>query len=99
MSPRCTVSLGCSSRHSGWVVYKVAGGDPQPNPSMWKTFAVYSGAMFQFAVCMAVFGYLGHRVSLRVHHIYPTVAGVIIGVIVGASGLAFLAKQILGDRP
>lgn len=65
---------------------------------MWKTFAVYSGAMFQFAVCMAVFGYLGHRISVRVHNIWPTIAGVVFGVVVGSSGLVFLAKQILGDK-
>lgn len=66
---------------------------------MWKTFAVYSGAMFQFAACMIVFGYIGHRVSLRIHQLWPTIVGVAFGVIVGASGLAFLVKQILGDKP
>lgn len=66
---------------------------------MWKTFAVYSGAMFQLAICMAVFGYLGHRISLRIQHIWPTIAGVIFGIVVGGTGLAFLAKQILGDKP
>ena len=38
------------------------------------------------------------NISLRIHHLYPTIAGVIIGVVVGGTGLAFLAKQILGDR-
>lgn len=65
---------------------------------MWKIFAIYSGALFQFAACMVVFGYLGHRMSLHIQRLWPTVAGVIFGVIVGASGLAFLAKQILGDK-
>ncbi|QSO51067.1 hypothetical protein JZ785_19720 [Alicyclobacillus curvatus] len=82
------------------MVYKVADKRrPQPEASMWKTFAVYSGAMFQFAACMIVFGYLGHRVSLRIHQLWPTIVGVAFGVIVGASGLAFLAKKILGDKP
>lgn len=66
---------------------------------MWKTFAVYSGAMFQFGACMVIFGYLGHRLSSRIHHTWPTIAGVVFGVIVGSSGIAFLAKQILGDKP
>ncbi|WP_233095932.1 hypothetical protein [Alicyclobacillus sp. SO9] len=65
---------------------------------MWKTFAVYSGAMFQFAACMVVFGYLGHLMSNHVHHMWPTIVGVVFGVVVGSTGLAFLAKQILGDK-
>lgn len=81
-------------------VYKVVERDNPPSgPNMWKTFAVYSGAMLQFAVCMAVFGYLGHRLSVHMHRLWPTIAGVAFGVIVGVSGLAFLAKQILGDKP
>jgi hypothetical protein len=81
------------------VVYKVADKkSPQLGPNMWKIFAVYSGAVFQFAASMVVFGYLGHRVSVRIHHIWPTIAGVAFGVVVGASGLAYLAKQILGDE-
>jgi uncharacterized membrane-anchored protein len=83
---------------SGWVVSKVADNrGPQSNPKMWKTFAVYSGAMFQLAVCMVVFGYLGHRISTQIHHLWPTIVGVLFGILVGATGLAFLAKQILGD--
>jgi hypothetical protein len=66
--------------------------------SMWKTFAVYSGASFQLAACIVVFGYLGYRLGSKTHHEWVTVCGVVVGVIVGASGLAFLAKQILGDK-
>lgn len=66
--------------------------------SMWKTFAVYSGVSFQLAACIVVFGYLGYRLSSRTHHEWWTVCGVIVGVIVGVSGLAYLVKQILGDK-
>jgi hypothetical protein len=66
---------------------------------MWKTFAVCSGASLQLAVSVVVFGFLGYRLGLKTHHVWFTVGGVIVGVIVGASGLAFLAKQILGDKP
>lgn len=68
-------------------------------PSQWKTFAVYSGAMLQLGGCIVGFGYLGHLLGSRSHHIWLTILGVIVGVVVGASGLAYLAKQILGDRP
>ena len=72
---------------------------PKTEPSLWKTFAVYSGATLQLAVSIVVFGYLGYRLAVHTHHAWLTVVGVIFGVIVGASGLAFLAKQILGDKP
>jgi uncharacterized membrane-anchored protein len=82
------------------VVYEVADNDrPPSSTNMWKTFAVYSGAMFQFAACMIVFGYVGHRVSVRIHQLWPTIVGVAFGVFVGVSGLVFLAKRILGDKP
>jgi hypothetical protein len=66
---------------------------------MWKTFAVYSGATLQLAVSVIVFGYLGHRLAVQTHHEWMIALGVVLGVVVGASGLAFLIKNILGDRP
>lgn len=72
---------------------------PQKEANPWKTFAVFSGATLQLAVSVVVFGYLGARLGAETHHVWLTIVGVIVGVVVGASGLAFLAKQILGDRP
>ncbi len=66
---------------------------------MWKAFALYSGAVFQLASCIVVFSFLGYRLAVHTHHNWITIAGVIFGVVVGASGLVFLAKQILGDKP
>ncbi|WAH36869.1 hypothetical protein [Alicyclobacillus dauci] len=65
----------------------------------WKTFAVFSGATMQLAVSVVVFGFLGYHFAAKTHHVWLTILGVIVGVVVGASGLAFLAKQILGDKP
>lgn len=65
----------------------------------WKTFAVFSGATLQLAVSVCVFGFLGYHFGEQTHHVWLTVLGVIVGVVVGGTGLAFLAKQILGDRP
>jgi hypothetical protein len=66
---------------------------------MWKAFALYSGAVFQLASCIVVFSFLGYRLAIRTHHSWFTVAGVIFGVIVGASGLVVLAKHMLGEKP
>ncbi|WP_232302199.1 hypothetical protein [Alicyclobacillus hesperidum] len=68
-------------------------------PSVWKTFAVFSGAILQLGGSIVGFGILGHYIGAQTHHVWLTILGVIVGVVVGASGLAFLAKQILGDRP
>lgn len=67
-------------------------------PSDWALFAVYSGATLQLAGCIVGLGFVGHVVSLHVHRLWPTVAGVVLGVIAGVSGLTFLVKQVLGDR-
>lgn len=71
----------------------------QSNQKMWKTFAIYSGATLQLAVSVVVFGFLGYHFGQQTHHVWLTIIGVIVGVIVGGSGLAFLAKQLLGDKP
>lgn len=68
-------------------------------PNQWKTFAVYSGATLQLAVSICVFGFLGYHFAQQTQHAWLTILGVIVGVVVGGSGLAFLAKQILGDKP
>ncbi|MDP9727765.1 hypothetical protein ACOJUR_00340 [Alicyclobacillus tolerans] len=65
---------------------------------MWKTFAVYSGATMQLAVSVIVFGYLGHRLAVEIHQMWLTFGGVLLGVAVGVSGLAFLIKKLLGDE-
>lgn len=66
---------------------------------MWKTFAVYAGVTLQLAGSVVVFGFLGYHFGEQTHHVWLTVLGVIVGVVVGGSGFAFLAKQILGDKP
>ncbi|MCL6548505.1 MAG: hypothetical protein K6T30_06315 [Alicyclobacillus sp.] len=73
--------------------------EPRSEFRPWKTFALFSGATLQLATCIVVFGYLGHLAALRMHHSWITAAGVAVGVVVGSSGLAFLAKQVLGDKP
>jgi len=70
--------------------------DRQTN--MWKTFAVYSGATFQLATSIVVFGFFGHFFAQKWNMPWLTVAGVVLGVLVGATGLAFLAKRILGEN-
>jgi purine-cytosine permease-like protein len=72
---------------------------PSTSQNPWKTFAVFSGATLQLAVSVVVFGYLGVHFGQQTHHAWLSVVGVILGVVVGGSGLAFLAKQILGDKP
>jgi hypothetical protein len=84
-----------------WVVKAVADNDGkqrQKQASPWKTFAFFSGATLQLAVCVVVFGYLGQRLAVHWHHPWITAVGVLFGVLVGASGLTFLAKQVLGDK-
>jgi len=66
--------------------------------SMWKTFAVYSGATLQLGASIVVFGYFGHILAQNWHRPWLTAIGVVLGVVVGATGLAWLAKQILGDK-
>lgn len=55
--------------------------------------------MLQLGGCIVGFGFLGHILAVQSHHVWLTILGVIVGVVVGASGLVYLAKQILGDRP
>lgn len=83
------------------MVQTIADKDKEPRSEFrpWKTFALFSGATLQLATCIVVFGYLGHLLALRWHHAWVTAAGVAAGVVVGSSGLAFLAKQVLGDKP
>jgi hypothetical protein len=71
---------------------------PTVQPSMWKTFAFYSGATLQLVVSMLVFGFFGRQLSKMWHSIWPTVIGVAVGVVVGTSGLVLLAKRILGGK-
>ncbi|GMA57546.1 hypothetical protein C7445_103145 [Alicyclobacillus sacchari] len=73
--------------------------EQRQEPSVWKTFAVFSGAILQLGGSIVGFGILGHYIGAQTHHVWLTILGVMVGVVVGASGLAFLAKQILGDRP
>lgn len=71
---------------------------PQQRRNQWKTLAVYSGATLQLGTSVVVFAYLGHDLALHWHAPWVTAAGAVVGVVVGGTGLAFLAKQILGDR-
>ncbi len=66
---------------------------------VWKTFAVFSGASLQVAINMIVFGYLGYRMGLRWHLPWLTAVGVLVGLAVGATGLGFIIKRLLGERP
>lgn len=86
-----------------WVVEAVARKDddkrkPRMQDSPWKTLAFFSGATMQLGVCVVVFGFLGQMLAHRWHHTYIMIIGVFFGVLVGATGLAYLAKQILGDK-
>lgn len=90
-------------QHATRVVEAVAdkqGNERKPNAqeSPWKTLAFFSGATMQLGICVVVFGYFGRILALRWHHTWIMVIGVFFGVLVGASGLAYLAKQILGDK-
>ncbi|RIV20992.1 hypothetical protein D2Q93_10915 [Alicyclobacillaceae bacterium I2511] len=71
---------------------------PQQRSNQWKTLAVYSGATLQLGTSVVVFALLGHGLALRWHAPWVTAAGALVGVVVGGTGLVFLAKQILGDR-
>lgn len=66
---------------------------------MWRTFAVFSGASLQVAVSIIVFGYLGYRMGLRWHIPWLTALGVFAGFVIGATGLGFIIKRLLGERP
>ncbi len=66
---------------------------------MWKTFAVFSGASLQVAVNIIVFAYLGYRLGLRWHIPWLVAVGVFAGFAIGATGLAFIIKRLLGERP
>lgn len=59
---------------------------------------MYSGATFQLATSIVVFGFLGHLLARKWNMPWLTAGGVVLGVVVGATGLAFLAKQILGEK-
>ncbi|MCF8567152.1 AtpZ/AtpI family protein [Alicyclobacillus tolerans] len=89
----------CILRHV-WVVDTIEDRGKKPNGQFnaWKTFAFFSGATFQLAASVVVFGYLGNLLAHRWHHAWVTAVGVVLGVFVGGSGLAFLAKQIMGDK-
>jgi hypothetical protein len=71
---------------------------PGRDVNMWKTFAVYSGATLQFGTLIVVFGYLGNLSARKWNIPWLMPLGVIVGVVAGGTGLAFLAKQLLGDH-
>lgn len=71
---------------------------PRGDMAPWRMFALFSGATLQLPTCIVVFGYFGHMFALRWHHPWLNVVGVLVGIVVGASGLAFLAHQFLGDK-
>lgn len=75
------------------------GNKPRNEMAPWRMFALFSGATLQLPTCIVVFGFFGHVFAVRWHHPFISVIGVLVGTIVGASGLAFLAKQFLGDKP
>lgn len=65
---------------------------------MWKTFALFSGAILQLAVAMVVFGFLGHLLAQKWHQVWLNIIGVLVGVVVGSAGFGILAKQLLGGK-
>lgn len=75
------------------------GDKPSSEKTPWQMLALFSGATLQLPTCIVVFGYFGHVFAVRWHHAAWSVIGVVVGTLVGASGLAFLAKQFLGDKP
>jgi hypothetical protein len=89
----------------GWVA-KVGPRDIEPghdrppgkgSHSVWKTFAVFSGAGLQLGVSIVVFAYLGRLAGLHYHKPWLIAVGTLVGIVVGVSGLAVLVKQMLGD--
>lgn len=66
--------------------------------STLKTYAVLLGLMMQLATCTVVFGFLGHLLAQKWNHPYVTAVGILIGLGVGLSGFAYLAKHLLGDK-
>jgi hypothetical protein len=80
---------------------KRSGGAKKPGKDsyqVWKTFAFFSGAGLQLGVSIVVFAYLGRLAGVHWHKPWLVAVGALVGIVVGASGLAVLVKQILGDR-
>lgn len=75
------------------------GEKPSGTSQIWRTFAVFSGASLQVAANIIVFGYLGYRMGLHWRLPWLTVVGVFVGFTVGATGLGFIIKRLLGERP
>jgi hypothetical protein len=68
-------------------------------PSTLKTLAVLLSLMMQLATCTVVFGFLGHLLAQKWNHPYITAIGILVGLGIGLSGFAFLAKHLLGEKP
>jgi Putative F0F1-ATPase subunit Ca2+/Mg2+ transporter len=68
-------------------------------PSTLKSLAVLLSLMMQLATCTVVFGFIGHLLANKLHHPYITAVGIIVGLAVGMSGFAYLAKHFLGEKP
>lgn len=62
-------------------------------------YAVLLGLAMQLATCTIVFGVIGHLLAQQWNHPYITAIGIFVGLGVGLSGFAFLAKHLLGEKP
>ena len=64
-----------------------------------RTIAVMLSLMMQLATSTVVFGFIGRWFALKWNHPYFTLLGILVGLGIGLSGFAYLAKHFLGEEP
>ncbi|WP_035485775.1 AtpZ/AtpI family protein [Alicyclobacillus contaminans] len=68
-------------------------------PSTIRALVVLGSLVLQLATCTVVFGVLGYLLAGKWHYPFLTIVGILLGLIVGMSGFAYLAKHFLGEKP